>query len=284
MKSFQNAKSVLITGCSSGFGRQIVNRFLEGGGWQVFATTRHPERLNEITNNNLHILPFNVASKSERETIIQYVTKNCASGLDCLINNAGYGLAGPLETLTEEQIRQQFEVNFFAPLLLTQDLLSGLREAKGKVINISSLLGFVGMPMQSLYAASKFALEGLTESLYYELSSHGIQMTLVEPGGFRTHFADNIEWSSKSTPNPSVYEQQLQGYQNFLSRVSKKQPGKDPGQVADVVFLLANKRSMPLRIRVGKDSHAVYYLRRLLPEQIADRVLRKISKNILETM
>lgn len=230
----------------------------------------------------LHILPYNVAVSSERAKIIEYVAHNCPDGLDCLINNAGYGLAGPLAALSEAQIRQQFEVNFFAPLLLIRDLLPNLHQAKGKVINISSVLGFTGMPMQSLYAASKFALEGLSESLHYELAPHGVQVTLVEPGGFRTGFADGMDWPAADLEGFPHYQRHFQGYRNFLRRVAKERKGKDPSHVAEIVYKLANRQSLPLRVRVGEDTQALYYLRRSLPQKIADGLLRKISRTILE--
>lgn len=276
----EKEKYVLITGCSSGFGRLMLKRFLDNG-WVVLATTRHPKQIEGAPG--LHVLPYNVAVSSEREKITQYVAQYCSDGLDCLINNAGYGLAGPLEALSEEQIRQQFEVNFFAPLLLTRDLLPSLHKARGKVINISSVLGFTGMPMQSLYAASKFALEGMSESLHYELAPHGVQVTLVEPGGFRTGFSDGMDWPAADLQAFPLYQNHFQGYRNFLRRVSKEGKGKDPSHVAETVLKLANRKSLPLRVRVGEDTHALYYLRKSLPQKIADGVLRKISRTILET-
>jgi NAD(P)-dependent dehydrogenase (short-subunit alcohol dehydrogenase family) len=248
------------------------------------ATTRYPDSFQNIKSDKLRIIPFDVASKTGREKIVQSVSKNCPNGLDCLVNNAGYSLAGPLEALTDEQIRDQFEVNLFAPLLLIRDLLPALRVAKGKVINISSALGFVGMPMQSLYAASKFALEGLSESLSYELDSHGVQVIIVEPGGFRTRFAENTQWPDNgiATPTP-LYNQQLQGYKTFFLRSSTQGEGNDPAQVANLIVRLASQQSVPLRARVGADAHALYFLRHFLPQKMADRVLRRISHQILDT-
>lgn len=280
----KSQKTVLITGCSSGFGRLMTERFLQSGEWKVLATTRHPEQLSDIASDNLVIIASNVAANSERQSIVANVSAQCKNGLDCLINNAGYGLSGPLEALSEEQIRQQFEVNFFAPLLLTRDLLHALRTARGKVINISSVLGFVGMPLQSLYVASKFALEGLSESLAYELDVHGIQVCLVEPGGFRTQFAKNIEWAKERVDQRSsdVYEKQMRGYRALLTKKLER-PGSNPKKVADAVFDLAGKNSMPLRLRVGSDTQALYYMRRSLPQKMTDLILLNVSKKLMET-
>jgi NAD(P)-dependent dehydrogenase (short-subunit alcohol dehydrogenase family) len=281
--STKSKKTVLITGCSSGFGRLMTERFLQSGEWKVLATTRHADQLNDIANEDLVVIPANVAATSERQSIVKRVEECCSSGLDCLINNAGYGLSGPLESLSEEQIRQQFEVNFFAPLLLTRDLLPSLRHSRGKVINISSVLGFVGMPLQSLYVASKFALEGLSESLAYELVVHGIQVCLVEPGGFRTKFAQNIEWAKELSVSGSsdVYEKQMRGYRAFLKKKLER-PGSNPKKVADAVFDLSGKSSMPLRLRVGSDTQALYYMRRSLPQKVTDLILRNVSKKLME--
>jgi NAD(P)-dependent dehydrogenase (short-subunit alcohol dehydrogenase family) len=137
--------------------------------------------------------------------------------------------------------------------------------------------------MQSLYAASKFALEGLSESLHYELVPHGVQVTLVQPGGFRTGFADGMDWPARDLQAFPLYQTHFQGYRNFLRRVARERKGKDPNHVVDAIFKLANRKSVPLRVRVGDDTHALYYLRKCLPQKIVDGVLRKISRTILET-
>lgn len=261
----------------------MTERFLESGEWKVLATTRNPKQLGDLTCKNLTVIDANVAHASDRAVVNASAAELCQSGLDCLINNAGYGLSGALETLSEEQIRQQFEVNFFAPLLLTRDLLPLLRMAGGKVINISSVLGFVGMPLQSLYVASKFALEGLSESLSYELGVHGIQVCLVEPGGFRTQFAKNIEWAKESaeTESSKIYEKQMRGYRTFLNKKLER-PGSNPKKVANAVFDLSCKQSIPLRLRVGTDTQALYYMRRSLPQRVSDLILQSASRKLME--
>ena len=130
-------KTVLITGCSSGFGRGLVK-------------------------------------------------------LDALVNNAGYGLFGVFEELSEDLIRKQMEVNFFGCVLLTQALLPSIRATRGVILNLSSMLGFFAPPMSSLYCASKFAIEGWSESLHFELAPHGVRVVLIEPGSFNTQFGSNL--------------------------------------------------------------------------------------------
>jgi NAD(P)-dependent dehydrogenase (short-subunit alcohol dehydrogenase family) len=283
MNGIGDRRRVLVTGCSSGFGKCITHRFVDAE-WEVIGTTRCSEvqGLDESSSSRLQVLSLNIGRSDERADVVRFVQSKWSDGFDCLINNAGYGLAGPLETLTEEQIRDQMEVNFFAPTFLIRELLPLLRMRKGRIINISSVLGFVGMPMQSMYSASKFALEGLTESLYYELAKHDVQVCLVEPGGFRTNFSNNLKFASEERLVDPLYRRHMQGYRNRLKRVMKH-PGKNPDKVADVVFQLTQRAIIPLRVRVGNDTRALYYLRKTLPQKIADRLLRGIGNQILET-
>ncbi len=272
-------KRVIITGCSSGFGQLMAYRFAEEG-WQVLATTRHPEKL-KANAKNIHVLAADIMQPDGRANVVDYVKKYWGGELDCIINNAGFGLAGPLEMLAEEQIRRQIEVNLFAPILLTKALLPNLRASKGRIINLSSVLGFTGMPLQSLYASSKFALEGWSESLHYELAPHGMQVALVEPGGFRTSFAQNMEWPLETNTDAPLYKQQLNGFRSFFTKLSQRGKGNNPACVVDVVVKLASQQTMPIRTRVGTDAHALYYLRRILPQRVADMLLRRISKRLM---
>jgi NAD(P)-dependent dehydrogenase (short-subunit alcohol dehydrogenase family) len=272
-------KTALVTGCSSGFGKQTVLRFLADPGWQVIATTRHKEDIGLPADSRLLVARLNVAIAEDRARLAELIRDQFGGRLDCLVNNAGYGLAGPLEDLSDEQIRAQFEVNFFAPLFLIRELLPALRTAQGKIINISSVFGFVGMPLQSLYVASKFALEGLSESLHHELSHHRVSVTLVEPGGFRTGFSTNVEWAAEH--DQTAYGEQIRGLRQLWSRLATRK-GNDPNDVAAKVVQLANSSKMPVRCRVGNDCHAVYYLRRSLPQQAGDFVLKKIAAKMIE--
>lgn len=149
----------------------MTTKFLENG-WTVYATMRRANERRAIFEkelathgNQLYILELDVTSTEDRRAVANALPK----GLDCLINNVGCMFLGALEDCAEEEIRAQFEVNFFAPTLLTQELLPQLREQKGTVINVSSVFGFLTWPLSSVYCASKYALEGLTESLRQEL-------------------------------------------------------------------------------------------------------------------
>ena len=182
-------KTVLVTGASSGFGRETVRVFVEKG-WNVIATMRSPEKEEELSKiEGVMVVRLDVTDKrSIREAVAAGVSR--FGGIDVLVNNAGYGAFGALEVAPDEVIRQQFEVNLFGLIDVTKAVLPGMRERKsGVIINVSSVGGRLTFPFATLYHATKFAVEGLTESLQYELNPLGIRLKIVEPGGYRTNFA-----------------------------------------------------------------------------------------------
>lgn len=267
---------IVITGCSSGFGKLMATSFARAG-WQVLATTRTPAQLEP--QQNLHVLQADITKDEGRAAVVSYVQQNWSGKLDCLINNVGFGLNGAFETLSEEQARRQFEINLFAPMILTKNLLPALRATKGRIINLSSVLGFAGMPLASLYVSSKFALEGWSESLHYELQPQGVQVALVEPGVFRTNFGKNLEWG---TADNSAYAAQVNHFKDFFDRKTKG-PGNNPDAVAKTILKLATRKHMPLRTRIGNDSQGLYFLRRLMPQRVADMIMRSISRQLMGT-
>ncbi len=187
--------------------------------------------------------------------------------LDVLVNNAGYGLFGALEDFSEAQLRRQMDTNFFGPVLLTRALLPQLREAQGRVINLSSIAGLVSFPYYGAYSASKFALEGMTEGLYFELKPHGVQVALVEPGGFRTDFArSSFEVSEGARSGKSLYavptNALIRAFDRFSSRLG------NPEQVSSLLVDLCERKSVPLRVLIGPDARFMALLRWLLPHRL----------------
>ena len=279
-----NNKTVLITGCSSGFGKLLVSIFLKSE-WVVIATLRDFEAKQHILQEdlkgykNLFVLPLDIASEKDRKQVSCFLQERFGK-LDCLINNAGYGMFGALEDLSESEFRDQMESNFFGAAFLTRQLLPSLRKAGGKVFFISSTFGFIGFPLTSAYCSSKFAMEGLAESLYYELQPHGVQISIIEPGGFRTRFGNNVKWGALSNKSESVFFKQTQNYKDFKDGLSIRKP-KDPKKVAQIILNLAERRKISLRYRIGSDSQISYFLKRLLPEDVYEPLLSTIYKNLL---
>lgn len=262
---------VLVTGCSSGIGLKLVAAF-KARGWHVLAAVRDPARAPAELQGE-RIVTLDVADEAQIEKVARDIER-----LDCLVNNAGYALSGPFVSYGAEQMRRSFDVNVVGPALLVQALLPALKRASGRVINVSSVTGEIGVPMMSFYCAAKHAIEGLYESLYHELAEHGVQVALVEPGGFRTRFAANMQWGEREIAPGSVENGQLEAYRAMQKRLLAR-PGRDPAPVVEAIVKLAEMETMPLRTRVGHDAKSVPLLARWLPERVglalAGRVYRR---------
>lgn len=275
-------KTILITGCSSGLGLSMV-KILLANHWRVIATARNLEASDELKTLDhplLIKLKLDIADNSDRQQIKNYIDKELNGELDCLINNAGYGLFGALEELTEEQIRHQLEVNLLGVIFLTQICLPALRKNRGKIINVSSVLGYFVFPLQSLYVTSKFALEGLTETLHYELEPHGVQVALIEPGTYQTRFGKNAK---SALPQNSIneYKQQNENLSKFRAKLANRINGS-PNDFALCILKLLAQPKMPLRKRIGIDANFIYYLRRFLPASIFNLIVKFIYKRIFQ--
>lgn len=267
-------RTVLITGCSSGIGLRLAVAF-RAQGWKVIATVRDTSRA-PAELDGIETCALDLENDAHIAAIADKLTR-----LDCLINNAGYALTGPFSSYSAVQMQRQLHVNMIGPALLTQALLPHLKHARGKIINLSSLSGETGMPMNSLYCASKHALEGWAESLKHELAPHGVQIALVEPGGFRTKFATNMEWGEDNALD-AIDAQQLGSYRAMRNRMLAKK-GRDPEPVVSAVVKLACMHAMPFRTRVGADSHILRQVKRWLPESMALALIGSMFQRIMGT-
>jgi NAD(P)-dependent dehydrogenase (short-subunit alcohol dehydrogenase family) len=252
---------VLVTGCSSGIGLALALAMRKRG-WKVIAGLRDPVRVPPSLER-VQTVALDLSRPDQIAAVAQGIET-----LDCLVNNAGYALTGPFASYTAEQMQRQLQVNLLGPALLTQQLLPALKRAGGRVINVSSMAGEAGMPMNAMYCAAKHALEGWAESLRYELADQGVQVALVEPGGFRTRFADNMEWGARRVPVGSEDARALERYRAMRRRILER-PGRDPAAVAEAIIRLAEMRTMPLRTRIGSDARFLYGMKRWLPEGLA---------------
>jgi short-subunit dehydrogenase len=277
-------KKILITGSSSGFGLEMVHD-LTSQGHHVIATLRGSDERMEIFDSvkdksKLTILTLDVCSHDDIKAAAAYVKDNHDDCLDVLINNAGYGLYGALEDISEEQLRHQMEVNFFGPTLLTQELLPALRKTKGKVINISSVMGRFSLPLGSVYSASKFALEGLSEGLYYELKPFGVQVCAVQPGAHRTGFVKAMIWGDKSNDESSPYIGQTKGLLKNVELMTSSPSATGSENVSKIVTKLINKKKMPRRVLAGKDAVATGIAQKFLPEALYHELLHRSYEKV----
>ena len=241
------AKTIFITGASRGFGKIWAEAFLKRGD-KVAATARNTDTLNDLvaTYGDL-ILPIQLDVNS-REQVFTAVekAKQYFGTIDVLINNAGYGLFGTIEETSEQEARDQIETNVFGLLWVTQAVLPIMRaQGHGHIIQVSSVLGVATLPILGLYNASKFAVEGLSETLATEVKGFGINVTLVEPNGFATDWAGASAINSKPM---EIYDPVRTAFQAGLTEDSFG----IPEATSDAVLKLVDSENPPLRLFLGK--------------------------------
>jgi NAD(P)-dependent dehydrogenase (short-subunit alcohol dehydrogenase family) len=238
------AKTVLITGASSGIGRMTAELMAQRG-WRVAATARDPEPLAAWASGpDIAAFPLDVTSEESVEAAVAAVVQRFG-GIDVLVNNAGYGTFGALEGATAEQVERQLRTNVFGAIALIRHVLPIMRAARaGTIVNVSSVGGRTAAPFASLYHASKFAIEGLSESLRYEASLHGIRVKLVEPAHFKTGFMSR----SLVLTRHVAYDEHLDNYMGWVRKEDEKAPSPEP--VAEAILAAAEDTSSRLRYPV----------------------------------
>jgi len=262
MKSGQQQVAV-VTGSSSGIGFE-TSLLLARNGIYTYATMRNRSKSEEILANarkdNLPLKTLHLDVTNEKsilEAIIKIIAEK--GRIDILVNNAGYSLFGPLEQLQINEIKEEFETNFFGIIKLIQSVLPTMRKQRyGRIINISSLAGRIGFPFSSAYVSSKFALEGLTESLGYEIQNFGIHVILIEPGLIRTNFLNSMKLG-KNVITPQNDSNINSPYTEMIQkRVSAFKPrfekGSSPIEVAEAVLEAATSQDPKPRYLVGNDA------------------------------
>lgn len=237
-------KTVLITGASSGFGRDTALWF-KAKGWNVAATMRSPEKARSWSEPACLFTPqLDVTDRVSMQAAID-ATVAKFGGIDVLINNAGYALSGPLEGASPEELRRNIDTNVMGVIGMTQLVLPAMRKAgSGVIINVSSVGGRVTFPLLSTYHASKFAVEGLTEALQYELQGHGIRVKIIEPGASRTNFDST---SMVRTPHPA-YTALTDGFNKTWEKALANVPGTE--RVVQTIYRAATDGSTRLRYPV----------------------------------
>jgi NAD(P)-dependent dehydrogenase (short-subunit alcohol dehydrogenase family) len=259
------AQSVaLITGSSSGIGFETALH-LARNGYKTYASMRNLEKSKNITQlANREKLPVEVIQLDvdEDSSVKQAIDKILAKEdqkIDVLVNNAGYGLFGALEDLSIVEIKAQFETNFFGVIRVTQQVIPVMRKQKsGTIVNISSVGGRMGIPGLSAYHSTKFALEGLSESISYELEPFGIKVVLIEPGFIRTNIMNSSIIAKKAQDSKSPYfslTQQLE--KSFKAAMENTSASSTPEEVAKVVLQAITSESPKLRYAVGNDAASI---------------------------
>ncbi|QDG78311.1 SDR family oxidoreductase [Labrenzia sp. PHM005] len=248
------SKTVFITGASSGFGRLTAKTFHQKG-WNVVATMRAPDAETVLTQlDNVLVSKLDVTDKASIETAVSAGLARFGA-IDVLVNNAGHSLQGVVQTTTDSQMRRQFDVNFFGIVDVINAVVPHFLEKKaGVIVNVSSIAGRVAFPFTAFYHASKFAVEGFTESLQYELNPMGIRLKLIEPGAFPTRIMESGEWSE--TGDDSIYSSSLEAAKASMNAMASEEE-QDPQQVADQIYLAATDDAETLRYPVGADAEQI---------------------------
>ncbi|MGA9649887.1 SDR family NAD(P)-dependent oxidoreductase [Pedobacter sp.] len=253
----ENKKVWFVTGASKGLGLTLVKKLLSNGN-RVAATSRNISDLEKAVGNHENFLPLSVNlidENSVEAAVSQTISK--FGQLDVVVNNAGYGMIGALEELSDRESRENFDVNVFGSLNVIRKTLPQMRKQQsGHIFNISSIGGFSGnFPGFGIYCATKFAVTGFTESLAAEVKSLGIKATVVEPGYFRTEFLSSGSLAVPSNPIDAyreVRDTQIAHQQD----INNQQPG-DPAKGCDVIIAAAESENAPLHLFLGPDAYAV---------------------------
>jgi short-subunit dehydrogenase len=254
----EQRKVAIVTGSSSGIG-YATSLLLARNRFHTYATMRNIEKsadIQEIANKErlpLQVIQLDVNDDTSIRNSIKMVERE-NERIDVLVNNAGYGLVGAFEDLSVEEIKSQFETNFFSVIRLTQQVLPIMRKQKsGTIVNVSSGAGRIGFPGMSAYVSSKFALEGLSESMSYELEPFGIKVVIIEPGVIRTNFKKNSVISKKSLDNSSIspYSSMIQKIDSSISSIVEH--ATPPEEVAKAILHAITSNNPKLRYLVGND-------------------------------
>ena len=259
----------LITGCSSGIGYETALT-LARNGFCTYAGVRNTKNSDTLEKKiakeklDLNILQLDVNDKSSIENAINQI-KTEEKRIDVLINNAGYGLVGFFEELRLDEIRSQFETNFFGVLTVTKKVIPLMREQKsGTIINISSGAGQVGFPGISAYVSTKFAIEGFSESLMYELFPFGIRVIIIEPGVIKTNFFHNCIVSEKSSKKSSSYSNSLKKIQKNIELMQEH--ATSPVEVAKVILHALKTDEPKQRYVIGNDAAMILEAKKSLSD------------------
>jgi NAD(P)-dependent dehydrogenase (short-subunit alcohol dehydrogenase family) len=252
----QQEKVAVVTGSSSGIGQEIALK-LARNDFLTYATMRNPKKgeylksLADKEKISLKVVQLDVTDERSVKNAIQSITTE-ASTIDLLVNNAGYGLGGAFEDLELEEIKAQFETNLFGLIRTTQAVLPIMRKQKsGIIVNISSGAGRMGYPSRSAYVSTKFAVEGLTESMSYELEPFGIKVVLVEPGFVKSKFSQAMVNAKKSQDPNSPYLHLMQKMTTINNQLERN--GSTPDDVVNIVLTSISSKNQNLRYLVGRD-------------------------------
>lgn len=283
--SIKQQRTAVVTGSSSGIGLE-TSLLLSRNGIYTYATMRDLVKSREVldvaTKEDLPLrtLYLDVTNKKSIQEAVDLVLKE-RKRIDILINNAGYSLVGAFEQLSIDEIKEEFDTNFFGAIELMQRILPIMRKQRsGRIVNISSVAGRIGFPLSSAYVGSKFALEGLSESLKYEVDDFGIKVILIEPGVIKTNFDKNLKIGKRVSISENSTDKGTSPYVKITQkRISAFKPrfekGSSPREVADTILGAVTSAAPHFRNLVGEDAHKLMYMKRIVSHEEFGKIVMK---------
>jgi NAD(P)-dependent dehydrogenase (short-subunit alcohol dehydrogenase family) len=270
----EKSRPVLITGCSTGIGRATAERLADDG-WNVHATARRPDSIEELAKRGCTIHALDVTDESSMQSAVEEVEKDGPIG--ALVNNAGYSQSGAVETIPMASVRRQFETNVFGLLRMCQLVLPGMRRAgSGRIVNLSSMGGKLTFPGGGIYHATKHAVEALSDALRFEVRSFGVDVVIIEPGLIITEFGETaagsiaeLEDGPYAKFNQDVASLTANAYNGPMARF-----GGGPETVAAKISKALTARRPSTRYKVTASARAIMGMRRLMTDRMWDRFVR----------
>lgn len=284
MAGIDKQRAVLITGCSTGIGRATAER-LAAGGWNVYATARRTETIEDLGDAGARVLALDVTDERSIRKAVDIVERE-SGAVSVLVNNAGYGLEGPVEETPMDEVRRQFETNVFGAVRLTQLVLPGMRAQRfGRIVNLSSMGGRMTLPGGGFYHGTKYALEAISDALRFEVRPYGIAVVLVEPGAVATEFGTtavatvtDTEPSEGDASDYAAFRELLAAKITDAYEGSGAKRAARPERIAAVIEKAITSRRPKPRYLVGADARLLVRARRTLGDRGFDAVLRSQFK------
>lgn len=265
-------KTALVTGASSGMGKEIAKRLIKDG-FHVFVAARHTDKMNDLVKLGARALRMDISNDAEIKAAVDTIL-NEAGGVDVLVNNAGFGLYGPVEEVGIDEARYQFEVNLFGAARLTQLLLPTMRAKRsGTIVNITSMGGKIYTLLGAWYHATKHALEGWSDCLRLELAPFGIKVVVVEPGLIETEFGDVVANGLLKRSGSGPYTKLTQAVAKSTRDAYGQGRGTNPSVIADVVSKAVKEAKPRTRYVAGKYALPMIKIREWFGDRMFDRVI-----------
>lgn len=270
-------ETVLITGASAGIGKATARLLLDKG-YAVWGAARRLERMKDLEASGLRALELDITRQSSAKAGVERINRE-SGAVDILINNAGYGSFGALEDIPIEETRNQFEVNVFGLIRLTKLVLPQMRKkGKGKIVNVTSVGGKLGEAMGSLYHSTKYAIEGLSDSLRLELSPFGIDVIIIEPGPIITEFPDLTIDKMMKVSGSGAYAKMARSQAKILSLINDEKTSTRPEVVAKTILKAISAKKPQARYPTGRAAKFMTTYRKLASDRMMDGLMRAIVK------